>query len=152
MKLYIGTNKVGSKTLLGMTVRSDKGEVLYSSKKYFSGIEGKFSANLEALQWGIKKFKSLCQNGTLPDDEKLLIFIGSKTIYSWFEKEKASEPYVVMFSDILLELSFLTSEVEIIHSVDCNNKVIFKNSNEDKGTKVTELFKDMQEGVINVTR
>jgi hypothetical protein len=94
----------------------------------------------------------LCQNGTLPDDEKLLIFIGSKTIYSWFEKEKAQEPYVIMFSDILLELSFLTSEVEIIHSVDCNNKVIFKNSNEDKGTKVTELFKDMQEGVINVTR
>lgn len=141
MKAYIGTKKVDGKQQYGLTVYSEKGNILHSSIMHDELKENKFENALLALAWSTKKLKSLTQNKVLDEQEGITLIIASKTIYTWFEKQVAPEPYTLLFSDISLEMSFLFNPVEIIFSKTGEKRVVYKNSQEDKGTKMSDLFK-----------
>lgn len=142
MKVCIGARKKDNKYQYGLTVYSETGSLLYSSMIHDDVSENKFENHIKALEWGIKKIKTLTQNKTLSDSEHITLLIGSKTLYTWFEKEVAPEPYTSLFSNLLLEMSFIANSLEIIYSKTVDKKVLYKNTVEDKGVKVTDLFKD----------
>lgn len=141
MKIYIGNKKSKGKYKYGLTIYSDNGVVLHSSVAHRPLMTNKFDNSIDALNWGIKKIKVLAQNGSIKEDENILLAIGGKTLYTWFEKEVATEPYTIPFSDLLLEMSFILNRVEIIHSDNTDKKVLYRNTTEEKLEKVTDLFK-----------
>lgn len=148
MKLYVGVKKMVSndetsnaKMQYGFTVYSDEGEILHSSVATDDLSVNKFENSLKAIAWAVRKFKTLVQNKNLPSNEKSYMVISSKTIYGWFEKEVAPEPYTVLLGDIYLEFSFLIDDFEILLAQNAEKRVLYKNSNEDKGTRATDLFK-----------
>jgi len=144
VKFYVDQRKVAMddgkfKAQYGMTIYSDQGRVLYSSAYYDDLSENKFENALRAIDWAVKKFKVLLQNKVLPE-EKVLFIIGSKTIYSWFENEVAPEPYTILFSDILFELSFIPCPFEVILSQSGGKRVVYRDSSDDKPLKATDLL------------
>lgn len=144
MKVYVdnrktGTKDTGFKAQYGMTIYSDTGQVLHSSVYYDELSNNKFENTLKALDWAVKKYKVLAQNKVLPEESTVLI-IGSKTLYGWFENEVAPEPYTVLFSDILMEMSFIHNPLEIILSGSASKRVLYRESNEDKGFKASDLL------------
>jgi hypothetical protein len=146
MKAYIATKKSGSKdhgfkAQYGLTIYGNDGKVLHSSTLQDDLSENKFENTLKAIEWGSKKIKTLTQNKSLPEEEAIILIISSKTVYGWFEKEIAPEPYVTLLSTIFLEMSFLLNHLEIILSESGDKRVLYRNTDEDKGTRVTDLLK-----------
>lgn len=139
MKLYIDNRKNNAIYERAMTVYSNRGKLLYSDTGRIKGDDlQKFEKTLIAIEKGIKQFRKLSQNGVLSESEPLVIFINSKTIYNWIEKENCPSKYVDVFSSIMFELSLLTNETEIIYSE--TTKALYKSS-DSKEQKVTDLFK-----------
>jgi hypothetical protein len=141
LKVYIGCKKAEGKYKYGLTIYSEKGALLHSSTIHKAIESNKFDNVLDALEWGIKKLKVLSQNKVISEDEGILLVIGSKTLYTWFEKDVATEPYTKAFSSLLLEMSFILNRVEIIHSVNGAKKVLYRSTSEDNGVRVADLFK-----------
>lgn len=142
MKVHIGSKKENPNWLRGVTIYDDSGRSIYCDSSVLRDAgDGKFSRVLKTLLWGIKKVKLLGQSGDIREDEKIFLIIDSKTVYSWFEEGVAPEPYIDIFSDILMELSFIRNEVEIIYSQKL--KVLFHKDTKSSSdyTKVTDLFK-----------
>lgn len=139
MKLYIDNRKNNDVYERAMTVYSKRGKLLYSDTGRIKGENlEKFDKTLIAIEKGVKQFRKLSQNGVLSDSEPLVIFINSKTIYNWLEKENCPSKYVDVFSAIMFELSLLSNEAELIYSE--TTKALYK-STESKEQKVTDLFK-----------
>lgn len=151
MKVYIGAKKVNGKWMQGITIYSDAntlpetsvksttvGVVLYSDSAILrnSGVN-KFDKDLEALIWGIRKLKVLGQSKKISETEKVLLFVEGKTLLTWFEKETAPLIYISKFSELLLEMSFVVNDIEIIQSGQ--PKIIF--TKREELVKVTDLFK-----------
>lgn len=139
MKMYIDNRKIDDTYERAMTVYTNRGKLLYSdtSRIYGDNLK-KFDKTLIAIEKGIKQFRVLSQNGELSDTEPLIIFISTKTIYNWLEKENCPKQYVDVFASIMFELSLLSNETEIIYSK--TNKALYKNT-EEKLEKITDLFK-----------
>lgn len=141
MKAYIATKKVDGRVKNGLTIYSESGDLLYSSVKTVAISENKFENALEAINWGVKKIKTLTSTKVLDDEEDIIIVIGSKTVYTWFEKEVAPEPYTILLGDIFLEMSFMFNQVELIHSKSGDKRVLYRNTSDEKVHKVSDLFK-----------
>jgi hypothetical protein len=145
MKAYIATKKSGSKeqgfkAQYGLTIYGNDGKILHSSTLHDELSENKFENTLQAIEWGTKKIKTLTQNKSLPEQEDIILIISSKTVYGWFKKEVSPEPYTVLLSNIFLEMSFLLNSLELILSESGDKRVLYRNSDEDKGTRVTDLL------------
>lgn len=139
MKMYIDNRKNEDVYERAMTVYTNRGKLLYSDTGRIKGDDlKKFDKTLIAIEKSVKQFRKLSQNGVLSETEPLLIFIGSKTIYNWLDKENCPAHYVDVFAAIMLELSLFTNETEIIYSK--TTKALYK-STEEKEQKVTDLFK-----------
>lgn len=142
MKAYIGAKKktTDGKYQYALTIYSERGLILHTSTIHEDISDNKFENTLKALEWGTKKLKTLGQKGDISENEPLTLFVGSKTVYTWFEKELAPEPYTDLFANLTLEMAFILNEVEIIFSQTADKRLIFKNPPVDTGMKVTELF------------
>lgn len=140
LKLYIAEKKKGDTFQYGMTIYSETGKVLASNTKHEPVLPNKFENVIDLFLWVTQKIKTYAQNKTISEDEAISLFMSSKTVYTWFEKELAPEPYLVKFSDLLLEMAFLLNPTEIIYSKTADKRVLFKNLHEDKVEKVTDLF------------
>ena len=139
MKMYIDNRKNEDVYERAMTIYTNRGKLLYSDTGRIKGDDlKKFDKTLIAIEKSVKQFRKLSQNGILSETEPLLIFIGSKTIYNWLDKENCPAHYVDVFAAIMFELSLLTNETEIIYSK--TTKALYK-STEEKEQKVTDLFK-----------
>lgn len=137
--MYIDNRKNEDVYERAMTVYTNRGKLLYSDTGRIKGDDlKKFDKTLIAIEKSVKQFRKLSQNGVLSETEPLLIFIGSKTIYNWLDKENCPAHYVDVFAAIMLELSLFTNETEIIYSK--TTKALYK-STEEKEQKVTDLFK-----------
>lgn len=126
--------------LYGLTVYSTTGSVLHSFVLSAPAAPDKFTNHIAAYTWGLKKLKYLIQNKLLSNQEPLLLFISSKTVYGWFEHEVAPEPYTVAFSDLLMECSFVVNPLEVIYSKLADTKTLFTNSQQEQLVKVSDLF------------
>lgn len=140
MKAYISARKKNGVYQYGLAIYDNNGRVLNSSVKHEQISENKFTNPLEAVKWGIQKIRSLGQNKKIDDQTPITLIISSKTLYTWFEKETAPEPYTVLFSETLLEVEFLLNPTDLVFNKDIEKKVRYKNSEVDKPIKVTELF------------
>ena len=94
------------------------------------------------MEWGFKQFRKVAQNGVVSEEEPVTLFICSKTIYDWLEKEKCPANYIDVFSNIEMELSLMLNEVEIVYSK--TTKAQYK-STEDKGFNVKDLLKEFSD-------
>lgn len=140
MKVYLGVIKKQDKYQYGVSIYSEKGKPIYSATTHEPLQPNKFENIVSSLNWVTTKLKNLAQNKTIDELEPITMFISSKTVYTWFERELAPEPYTVQFSDLLLEMSFIVNQVELIYSKTADKRVLFSNSYEDKPMKVTDLF------------
>ena len=140
MKIYTGMQKEDNKFVSGVTVHTEKGELVKSTRVFNAPSTNKYDNQLFLLEWAVKKIKTWSQNKVIDDNETITLFIPSKTVYTWLEREVAPEPYTVRFSDILLDLAFISNPVEIIFSKSAISRVSFKESHEEKLEKVTDLF------------
>lgn len=145
MKAYIGFVKDSNKRNVSvMSITDDKGVVLYNDKKVIERDTVRFETDLVSLKRGIFNLKRLMQNGDIPV-EFVTLFINNKTVYGWLEKRNAPIDFMPILGDILLELSFMECESEVILSslVDNKLKLAYKRIlKEDKGAKVSDLFMD----------
>lgn len=132
MKAFLGCKKKlkDKKAVYGLTIYSNEGKVLHSSVFYADLEDLRFLNNIKALDWAVKKIKALTQQKVLSDTEKIYLVIDSKTLYAWFEKEVAPEPYTVVFGNLYLDISFILNPVEIIYSPDISRYVLYKESEE----------------------
>lgn len=148
MKAYIGYVKGTKNGVVGvLNITDNKGVTLHTSKKVLTeGVE-RFKTDLMTLKWGVLQISSLMRNAVIPN-EPVTIFIGNKTVYDWLYKQTAPMSFIDIIGDIYLELSFMSSESEIILSslIDKKLKIaLSKFERERKGVKATELFKDIKE-------
>lgn len=143
MKVYIHNRKIGDIYEKALTIYSNRGKLLYSDTGRILEEEmQKFDKTLYAIEWGLKQFRRVAQNGIVSEEEPVMLFICSKTIYEWLEKEKCPHNYVGVFSNIQMELSLMLNELEIIYSK--TTKAQYK-STEDKGYSVKALLKEFGE-------
>ena len=143
MKVYIHNRKVGDVYEKAMTIYTNRGKMLYSDTGRILEEEmQKFDKTLYALEWGLKQFRKVAQNGVVSEEEPVTLFICSKTIYEWLEKEKCPANYIDVFSNIEMELSLMLNEVEIVYSK--TTKAQYK-STEDKGFNVKDLLKEFSD-------
>lgn len=140
MKVYIDSRTKDKQTQYGLTIYDGKGRVIDSYLKLAPTPQNKFEGQIEAFLWGIKKLNALVQNNKIDRFEPITLFTASKTLYTWFEKEVAPEPYTIRFSDVLLETNFLINPTELILSANAEKRVKYKNLVEDKPIKLTDLF------------
>ena len=143
MKVYIHNRKLGDVYEKAMTIYTNRGKMLYSDTGRILEEEmQKFDKTLYALEWGLKQFRKVAQNGVVSEEEPVTLFICSKTIYDWLEKEKCTANYIDVFSNIEMELSLMLNEVEIVYSK--TTKAQYK-STEDKGFNVKDLLKEFSD-------
>lgn len=143
MKVYIHNRKLGDVYEKAMTIYTNRGKMLYSDTGRILEEEmQKFDKTLYALEWGLKQFRKVAQNGVVSEEEPVTLFICSKTIYEWLEKEKCPANYIDVFSNIEMELSLMLNEVEIVYSK--TTKAQYK-STEDKGFNVKDLLKEFSD-------
>lgn len=143
MKVYIHNRKLGDVYEKAMTIYTNRGKMLYSDTGRILEEEmQKFDKTLYALEWGLKQFRKVAQNGVVSEEEPVTLFICSKTIYDWLEKEKCPANYIDVFSNIEMELSLMLNEVEIVYSK--TTKAQYK-STEDKGFNVKDLLKEFSD-------
>ena len=104
MKVYIHNRKLGDVYEKAMTIYTNRGKMLYSDTGRILEEEmQKFDKTLYALEWGLKQFRKVAQNGVVSEEEPVTLFICSKTIYDWLEKEKCPANYIDVFSRMQLE-------------------------------------------------
>ena len=139
MKVFIGTKKEGKRQKLGVTVYSEKGTVLYSDVRFMEEATNKFDYAVDSLEWVVKKLKTKMQNKSLPEED-MVIFMGSKTLYTWLEREEAPEPYTQKISNLFIEMSFFLSHTEIVYSKSALSRVLFRKSEKEVLTKITDMF------------
>jgi hypothetical protein len=143
VKVYIHNRKLGDVYEKAMTIYTNRGKMLYSDTGRILEEEmQKFDKTLYALEWGLKQFRKVAQNGVVSEEEPVTLFICSKTIYEWLEKEKCPANYIDVFSNIEMELSLMLNEVEIVYSK--TTKAQYK-STEDKGFNVKDLLKEFSD-------
>ena len=143
MKVYIHNRKIGDVYEKALTIYSNRGKLLYSDTGRILEEEmQKFDKTLYAIEWGLKQFRRVAQNGIVSEEEPVMLFICSKTIYEWLEKESCPHNYGGVFSNIQMELSLMLNELEIIYSK--TTKAQYK-STEDKGYSVKALLKEFGE-------
>ena len=89
-----------------MSVYNNRGKLLYSDYgRILENDMQKFDKTLYAIEWGLKQFRKIAQNGVVSETEPVTLFICSKTIYEWLRLEKSPVNYVGVFSNIEMELS-----------------------------------------------
>ena len=143
MKVYIHNRKVKDTYEKALTIYTNRGKLLYSDTGRILEPEmQKFDKTLYAIEWGLKQFRKVAQNGTVSESEPVTIFICSKTIYDWLEKEKCPANYTDVFYNIQMELSMILNEVEIIYSK--STKAVYKSS-EDNTQSIAALMKEFKD-------
>lgn len=141
MKVYIGFKRVKGSVLWGITVYSEKGQVLLHDFK--RGQEAKTLNLVNALKYGVNKLQVAYHADKIPKEEKILLFINGKNIYKWFEAGDAPKPYTVEFSDLLFEMAFLHNPTEVIYSEGANKKLVFKKSSEGETMKAVDFLNSL---------
>lgn len=139
MKVHIGNRIFRGVRQKGITIYSDAGAVLYNDMAIIrEPTKNKFDDMVNAFRWGVRKFKILGQNKTIDETEPSTIFISSKTLYTWLEKETSPSAYSQVFMDALQELSLLVSdtEIELIGEV----KVAYQKPESADVVKATDFF------------
>lgn len=122
MKVYIDslvfTKDGKERCKYGMSVYNETGHNIYNAcvVKDSANSENKFENLMSAILWGIKRLNMKLQNKKIVADGETILFIPSKTIYSWFEKETSPIKYIDAFSEILLELGFFSTDIEVTHT------------------------------------
>lgn len=145
MKIYIDSRRKGNKVVYGVTAYNDKGHIVHSEVKNVALTEqegvrlDKFRHALKSLDWSVNLLQRLVHNKKIPN-EPLFIFIPSKTVYTWLMHDASAESYAVEFGELLTSLSFLQSRTEIMYSESAARRVTFKNSIEDKPSRVSDIF------------
>lgn len=141
MKVYIHNRKIDDTYEKALTVYTNRGKLLYSDTgRILEKDMQKFDKTLYALEWGIKQFRKIAQNGIVPEDEPVVLFMASKTIYDWLEKDKCPENYVDIFSSIQMELSLMVNEVEIVYSQ--STKALYKSTVSSATQTLNSLMKE----------
>lgn len=129
MKVYIHNRKIGDTYEKAMSVYNNRGKLLYSDfGRILENDMQKFDKTLYAIEWGLKQFRKIAQNGVVSESEPVTLFIGSKTIYEWLRQEKSPANYVEVFSNIEMELSLMVNEVDIVYSK--STKALYKSTEE----------------------
>ena len=129
MKVYIHNRKIGDTYEKAMSVYNNRGKLLYSDYgRILENDMQKFDKTLYAIEWGLKQFRKIAQNGVVSESEPVTLFIGSKTIYEWLRQEKSPINYVGVFSNIEMELSLMVNEVDIVYSK--STKALYKSTEE----------------------
>lgn len=129
MKVYIHNRKIGDTYEKAMSVYNNRGKLLYSDYgRILENDMQKFDKTLYAIEWGLKQFRKIAQNGVVSESEPVTLFIGSKTIYEWLRQEKSPVNYVGVFSNIEMELSLMVNEVDIVYSK--STKALYKSTEE----------------------
>ena len=140
MKVYIHNRKVGDTYEKAMSVYNNRGKLLYSDYgRILENDMQKFDKTLYAIEWGLKQFRKIAQNGVVSETEPITLFICSKTIYEWLRLEKSPVNYVGVFSNIEMELSLMVNEVDIVYSK--STKALYK-STEDKAQSMKDFMKE----------
>lgn len=146
VKVYISNRKIGENYEQALSVYSKRGKLIYSDFcKIRSDSNLKFDKGLQAILWGIKRFRSLCQNGFFSESEPVMLFINSQTIYHWLETEVCPKNYLDIFSEIQMEISLIVNDLEIIYSKE--TKALFKTT-QKKNENVKHFmkaFKDFED-------
>ncbi len=117
MKVYVGVKVVSKQRVYGLSVYDGKGKRLYAGvhrPRTEDEEVAKFTPQIEALLWGIKKFKMLQQNKKWSESESIQWFTASALLYSWLEAGFTVDPYRVLLADALLEFNFIPNPTEII--------------------------------------
>lgn len=141
MKVYIHNRKIDETYEKALTVYTNRGRLLYSDTgRILEPNMQKFDKTLYALEWGIKQFRKIAQNGVVPEDEEVVLFMPSKTIYDWLEKDKCPENYVDIFSSIQMELSLMVNPVEIVYSQ--STKALYKSTESGTTQTISSLMKE----------
>ena len=141
MKVYIHNRKINDTYEKALTVYTNRGKLLYSDTgRILEPDMQKFDKTLYALEWGIKQFRKIAQNGIVPEDEPIVLFMASKTIYDWLEKGKCPENYIDVFSSIQMELSLMVNDVEIVYSQ--STKALYKSTESSAIQTVNSLMKE----------
>lgn len=143
MKLYVGTKKKGKICLYSMALYSNEGKIIYSVSKQSSLQNHKFYDAIRSLRWAVHKVKVLLGRNAIDPTEKINVFISSKTLYRWIEKEMAPSPYTVVFSELCLDLAFIYNPVELFYSENVDKKLRYIKPREEKLVKVTDMFASM---------
>lgn len=142
MKVYIHNRKIGETYERALTVYTNRGKLLYSDTgRILEDDMQKFDKTLYAIEWGLKQFRKIAQNGTVSEREPVTLFICSKTIYDWLEKEKCPLNYIGVFTNIQMELSLMLNELEIIYSK--STKALYKSS-EKSLHSISAIMKDFE--------
>lgn len=140
MKVYIHNRKIGDTYEKAMSVYNNRGKLLYSDYgRILENDMQKFDKTLYAIEWGLKQFRKIAQNGVVSESEPVTLFIGSKTIYEWLRQEKSPVNYVGVFSNIEMELSLMVNEVDIVYSK--STKALYK-STEDTTQSMKSFMKE----------
>jgi hypothetical protein len=140
MKVYIHNRKVGDTYEKAMSVYNNRGKLLYSDYgRILENDMQKFDKTLYAIEWGLKQFRKIAQNGVVSETEPVTLFICSKTIYELLRQEKSPVNYVGVFSNIEMELSLMVNEVDIVYSK--STKALYK-STEDKAQSMKDFMKE----------
>lgn len=140
MKVYIHNRKIGDTYEKAMSVYNNRGKLLYSDYgRILENDMQKFDKTLYAIEWGLKQFRKIAQNGVVSESEPVTLFIGSKTIYEWLRQEKSPANYVEVFSNIEMELSLMVNEVDIVYSK--STKALYK-STEDTTQSMKSFMKE----------
>lgn len=143
MKVYIHNRKVKDTYEKALSIYTNKGKLIYSDTgRILNSDMQKFDKTLYALEWGLKQFRKVAQNGIVSEDEPVTLFINSRTIFSWLEKEKCPSNYTDVFYNIQMELSMMLNEVEIIYSK--STKAVYK-STEEKAQSISSLMKEFKD-------
>lgn len=141
MKVYIHNRKVKDMYERALTVYSNRGKLLYSdTNRILEDNMQKFDKTLYALEWGLKQFRSIAQSGIVSEREPVTLFMASKTIYDWLEKEKCPSNYLNIFMNIEMELSLMLNPIEIIYSK--TTKALYK-STVEKTQSMRALMKEL---------
>ena len=143
MKVYIHNRKVGDTYEKAMSVYNNRGKLLYSDYgRILENDMQKFDKTLYAIEWGLKQFRKIAQNGVVSETEPVTLFICSKTIYEWLRQEKSPVNYVGVFSNIEMELSLMVNEVDIVYSK--STKALYK-STEDSTQSMKDFMKEFRD-------
>lgn len=116
------------KVVYGVTAYNSQGGVVFSDIAKVPIPESRFSSKIACLAWALGKLKTLVDNKFFAPEEEFLLFISSKTLYKWLEQESAPDPYTMVLTDVLLDLSFFTSPLEIIYSESAKTKTLFRST------------------------
>jgi hypothetical protein len=143
LKVYIDTlcfSKDGrERCKYGMSVYDSMGKNVFNACPVKDPVSAdcKFGNLLSALYWGIVRLNRKFQNKKLQAENETLIYIPSKTVVSWFERETSPMKYIDIFSDVVMELNFFHTDVELCHSELKKVKFV------DDDTEVSSLASDV---------